>query len=139
MHVGNFLFLFFCFRASLEYIGHSLAYIFRLFCIFERCLDWNPQSNQARYQLLPRLSPYLATQCPTWPPFSLLGHPSPYLASHLPTWPPISLLGHPSHYLATHHSTWPPVSLIFFTFFNVTIFPFSYMYSTNNLYGSKLG
>ncbi len=45
------------------------------FCIFERCLDSNPEScrsKQARYQL---------SHPSPWP----TNHPSPYFATHLPT------------------------------------------------------
>ncbi len=56
------------------------------FCIFERCLDSNPEScrsKQARYQLS-HPSPSLATHLPLQPPISHLSQPSPSLAIYLP-------------------------------------------------------
>ncbi len=48
---AEFFGIFFC---ELESFGHSFAYVAH-FCIFERCLDSNPEgcrSKQARYQLI---------------------------------------------------------------------------------------
>ncbi len=91
-------------RHRLECFGHSFAYVAHLYCIFERCLNSNPQNcrcKQARYQLS-HPTPCLATHLPTSPPISLLSHPSPCLshpslcsAIHFPTLPPTPLTQSP--------------------------------------------
>ncbi len=52
----------------------------RPFCMFERCLDSNPESCRSKHACyqLSQPFPYLATR-----PISLLSHPSPCLATHL--------------------------------------------------------
>ncbi len=91
-----------------------LRCVCRLCCIFERCLDSNPEGCRSKQARLATHLPYLATHLPTQPLISL------YLATHLPVQPPISLL-----------SQQPPISLYVYFYIYIQICVYLQIYMEN--------